>query len=143
MNDLDVRKFRESLGISVAELANRLGVAEQTVRNWEQGGTIPATKVSMLKSIIGVVPNLNSQSVISPQGGVVNVQTMRDTASVNNACTSSALEKAIDELSAQRKLTEAANALTKQSQDMLAEAQSAIIKLTQAIIDIKHNGDNQ
>lgn len=113
--------------------------------------------VEKLENILRAFPDLNREWLLYGRGEMLladapqNVTALGGNAigsvgansKVQQSVPSSSLDKMIDELSAQRKLTEAANALTKQSQDMLAEAQSAIIKLTQAIIDIKHNGDNQ
>ena len=39
--NLDIKKIRENLGLTQIELAKKLGVAGQTVSNWEKTGRIP------------------------------------------------------------------------------------------------------
>jgi len=38
---MDLKKLRQNAGLRVEEVAASLGVAYSTVRNWEQGRTIP------------------------------------------------------------------------------------------------------
>lgn len=139
-------------GISVAGFERLSGLSNGYIKSMK--GTFGVEK---LENILRAFPDLNREWLLYGRGEMLladapqNVTALGGNAigsvganaKVQQSVPSSSLDKMIDELSAQRKLTEAANALTKQSQDMLAEAQSAIIKLTQAIIDIKHNGDNQ
>lgn len=52
MNELDVKTIRKKLGLTQKKLAEKLGVAEATVQNWERGLTIPATKYSILSEML-------------------------------------------------------------------------------------------
>lgn len=52
MNELDVKAIRKKLGLTQKKLAEKLGVAEATVQNWERGLTIPATKYSILSDML-------------------------------------------------------------------------------------------
>lgn len=40
-----IRYRRESLGISMKELADRVGITEQAVRHWESGRSFPGKKI--------------------------------------------------------------------------------------------------
>ena len=42
MKDINIKKLRKKLGLTQAEFAVRLGVAEYTVRRWESGATSPS-----------------------------------------------------------------------------------------------------
>ena len=55
MNDLDIKKIRERLGISQEQLAEMVGVHPRTVQNWESGSTIPKSKHAILRDL-GVKP---------------------------------------------------------------------------------------
>ena len=52
MTDLDVRKIRETLGISQETLAEMVGVHPRTVQNWESGSTIPRSKHAILRDLV-------------------------------------------------------------------------------------------
>lgn len=47
MNDLDIKKIREKLGISQEQLAEMVGVHPRTVQNWESGSTIPNSAINL------------------------------------------------------------------------------------------------
>ena len=51
MNDLDIKKIRETLGISQEQLAEMVGVHPRTIQNWESGTTIPKSKHAMLRDL--------------------------------------------------------------------------------------------
>lgn len=51
MNDLDIKKIRENLDLTQAELAKKLGVSTQTVSNWERTGNIPAPMRAKLQQL--------------------------------------------------------------------------------------------
>lgn len=52
MNDLDIKKIRERLGISQEQLAEMVGVHPRTVQNWESGSTIPKSKHAILRDLV-------------------------------------------------------------------------------------------
>ena len=52
MNDLDIKKIREKLGISQEQLAEMVGVHPRTVQNWESGSTIPKSKHAILRGLM-------------------------------------------------------------------------------------------
>lgn len=52
MNDLDVKKIRESLGYTQEEFGNLIGVSRNTIMNYEKGGTIPESKRQILSKLI-------------------------------------------------------------------------------------------
>lgn len=51
MNDLDVKKIREKLGLSQEALAEMVGVHPRTIQNWESGSTIPKSKHAILRDL--------------------------------------------------------------------------------------------
>ena len=52
MNDLDVKKIREKLGLSQESLAEMVGVHPRTIQNWESGSTIPKSKHAILRDLM-------------------------------------------------------------------------------------------
>lgn len=52
MNDLDIKKIRERLGISQETLAEMVGVHPRTIQNWESGTTIPKSKHAILRDLV-------------------------------------------------------------------------------------------
>jgi DNA-binding XRE family transcriptional regulator len=44
-------KMRESLGLTQKDIADELGVTEQTVRNWEHGRSIPKLTIPQVKRL--------------------------------------------------------------------------------------------
>lgn len=52
MNDIDVKKIREKLGISQEVLAEMVGVHPRTIQNWESGSKIPNSKHAILRDLI-------------------------------------------------------------------------------------------
>lgn len=52
MNDIDIKKIREKLGISQEALAEMLGVHPRTIQNWESGSKIPNSKHAILRDLI-------------------------------------------------------------------------------------------
>lgn len=51
MNELDIKKIRERLGVSQEQLAEMVGVHPRTVQNWEAGYTIPKSKHAILRGL--------------------------------------------------------------------------------------------
>ncbi|MCM1168829.1 MAG: helix-turn-helix domain-containing protein [Bacteroides sp.] len=52
MNDIDIKKIRETLGVSQEKLAGMLGVHSRTIQNWEAGAVIPHSKHAILRSLV-------------------------------------------------------------------------------------------
>lgn len=52
MNDLDIKKIREELGVSQEQLAEMVGVHSRTIQNWESGSTIPKSKHAILRDLV-------------------------------------------------------------------------------------------
>ena len=52
MNDIDVKKIREKLGVSQEVLAEMVGVHPRTIQNWESGSKIPNSKHAILRDLI-------------------------------------------------------------------------------------------
>lgn len=48
----EVREIREKLGLTQKELADKLGVAEKTVQNWEYGRKIAGTNAKRLRDLV-------------------------------------------------------------------------------------------
>lgn len=51
MNEIDIKKIRQELGLTQVELAKKLGVDTKTVQNWEYGSNIPKSKHGLLRSL--------------------------------------------------------------------------------------------
>ena len=52
MSELNIRELRQRLGVTQKELAQMVGVSENTVQNWEYGRKIPATKHQILRTLM-------------------------------------------------------------------------------------------
>lgn len=52
MNDLDIIKIREELGVTQKEFAELIGVDRRTVINYEQGKIIPQSKKKLLELLL-------------------------------------------------------------------------------------------
>lgn len=52
MNNLDVKKIRETLGLTQEELGQKIGVSRNTIINYEKGGVIPESKRTILNNLI-------------------------------------------------------------------------------------------
>lgn len=120
MNDLDIRKIREKLGVSQETLAEMIGVHPRTVQNWESGTTIPKSKHAILRELVvkpqqyagGEQSNVNGNNI---NGNNVTVNNQPDT-----------IEKLLDILA----MKEAS----------LAKAQEHIDKLLEIIGNITQKG---
>jgi transcriptional regulator with XRE-family HTH domain len=49
-----IRKRRQELGLTLQQLADRLGVAESTVVHWETGKHYPKRKLGALEAVLGI-----------------------------------------------------------------------------------------
>lgn len=84
MNDLDIRKIREKLGVSQESLAEMIGVHPRTIQNWESGSTIPKSKHAILRDLViksqqyagGEQSNVNGNNI---NGNNVTVNNQPDT----------------------------------------------------------------
>ena len=52
MKAIDIRKRRKELDLSQEELGNIIGVAKNTIYNYEKGGAIPDSSYKMLQKIL-------------------------------------------------------------------------------------------
>lgn len=76
-NDLDVKKIRESLGLTQEKFAETLGVHTRTVQNWESGSTIPDSKRAILRDVAeqrhyggGEQHNVNGDNIMTVNGTI-------------------------------------------------------------------------
>lgn len=53
----DVAKLRKKLHLSQAVFATRLRINEDTVKNWEQGRSVPNTQAALLLSLVDKYPD--------------------------------------------------------------------------------------
>ncbi len=44
-------KMREALGLTQKDIADELGITEQTVRNWEHGRSVPKLTIPQMKRL--------------------------------------------------------------------------------------------
>jgi transcriptional regulator with XRE-family HTH domain len=49
---MTMRKLRERLGLTTADVASALGIADSTVRNWDYGRTIPRLRVDQFVRLL-------------------------------------------------------------------------------------------
>jgi len=47
-----MRKLRERLGLTTADVASALGIADSTVRNWDYGRTVPRLRVDQFVRLL-------------------------------------------------------------------------------------------
>lgn len=100
MATFDVKELRQKLGLSQQQFALLVGASVKTISNWENGGIIPASKIPQLEAI-GSNATLIDHS--GNRNGDNSMQVVGDNSSVS---TCSALDKAMDELAAQRRMLE-------------------------------------
>lgn len=122
MNDLDIKKIREKLGVSQEQLAEMIGVHARTVQNWESGRKIPDSKHVILRRLVlkpqhyaggGEQTNVNGNNI---NGNTVTVNPVES------------VEKLIELLSAK--------------EASLAKAQEHIDKLLEIIGNITKGNNN-
>ena len=61
MTSEDIKKLRESLGLSQQQFAALVGSSIKTISNWETGGKIPAAHVSGCASLDKALDEIASQ----------------------------------------------------------------------------------
>ena len=103
MNAEEVRKIRESLGLSQQQFSTLVGASVKTISNWENGGKIPAARIAQLEAFRDTSIRGSRESYFigndSPGAGKGN--------DVNS---DKVLLRAMDEISAQRRMAEKAQA---------------------------------
>lgn len=70
MNDLDIRKVRENLGMTQEEIAKTLGVSARTIQNYEAGGVIPRSKHEIIRSLSMAKRQHNAEPFLVTKSGV-------------------------------------------------------------------------
>jgi len=63
MNNLDIIKIREELGVSHREFAELLGIDRRTVVNYEQGKLIPESKIRLIELLLQAKRSQSSPSI--------------------------------------------------------------------------------
>lgn len=105
MNNLELRENRRIRNITQGQLAEMCNVSLRTIQNWESGEVeIPKTKEKLLEKIF----DKTNTSITQTVNGVGN-----------NNLEITTLDKALCEISAQRKLTEAALKQNEKSQEQI------------------------
>lgn len=49
---MDMKELRQKAGLRAEEVAAHIGVAHSSIRNWEQGRTIPKLRVDQIGSLL-------------------------------------------------------------------------------------------
>lgn len=120
MNKLaDVKKIREANHLTQKQLAEMCGVTLRTVQNWEAGKTIPDNILRLLQSLTStgeiVSPSSNNSSMDEVKLNLPVEQHVKGTnnhfsgtGDVSEGVPASLLQQALDEVTAQRVMTEKA-----------------------------------
>lgn len=126
MTSEDIKNLRESLGLSQQQLAALIGATIKTISNWETGRKIPAVRISQLEALIASTKA--NCSTFQTATGSHATQISGNNTQIGRC---SSLDKAIDELSAQRLLTQDALARLEKSQsqvdDLIAILKSKLL----------------
>ena len=61
----ELAKKRKQLGISKRDFAQRMGVDEKTIYNWEHNGNIPETKLKQIESFINGEADINDDNEVA------------------------------------------------------------------------------
>lgn len=108
MDNLEVKRIRESLGLTQQQLAKSCGVSVRSVQNWEAGSVaIPDSKRLLLQSLVR--QNGTPAMVSSPSANAIGQNSTAVGIGDITQC-GDALLRAFDEIAAQRKITEKAQA---------------------------------
>lgn len=116
---MDIKAARKVLNLSQEQFAQKLGVSVRTIGNWEKGTVaVPATKIEKIKGLIsGARECCDFIEVGSDSPGAGKGNTI-------NPDLSEALLRAFDEIAAQRRMTEKAQA---QIDDLIAILKSKLL----------------
>lgn len=116
---MDIKAARKILNLSQEQFAQKLEVSVRTIGNWEKGAvTVPPSKLDRIKALVddaglcGDVIEVGSDSPGAGKGNTVNTDL------------SEALLRAFDEIAAQRRMTEKAQA---QIDDLIAILKSKLL----------------
>lgn len=101
MTSEDIKKLRESLDLSQQQFAALVGSSIKTISNWETGGKIPAARICQLEAIKASAAK--PSSTFQTATGSHATQISGDHTHVGGC---SSLDKALDEIASQRRLTE-------------------------------------
>lgn len=76
MSYLDLREFREKMGLSQEKLAQELGVTARTVQYWEAKSSIPPTQHEKIRQLMEHCEENSSdvKDVLPTQGGMLNLR---------------------------------------------------------------------
>lgn len=66
MDHIELRNRRKQLGLTQKQLAEKIGVSNNTIINWERGDVIPNTKHQILNKILNQLISVNELSVVEP-----------------------------------------------------------------------------
>lgn len=116
---MNIKAARKILGLSQEQFAQKLEVSVRTIGNWEKGVVaVPASKIEKIKALISDARECCDYIEIgddSPGAGKGNAV---------NPDISQALLRAFDEIAAQRRMTEKAQA---QVDDLIAILKSKLL----------------
>ena len=69
-----IKQKRIELGLTMKELANKVGVSEATISRWESGNiaTMKQTKIALLAKVLGISPAILVSGELSPNPTIAN-----------------------------------------------------------------------
>lgn len=69
-----IKQQRIELGLTMKELANKVGVSEATISRWESGNiaTMKQTKIALLAKVLGISPAILVSGELSPNYTIAN-----------------------------------------------------------------------
>lgn len=109
MTASDIKNLRQNLGLSQQQFALLVGSSIKTISNWENGAKIPASKIPQLEALASGA-SLRATTVQTATGA--HATQIAGDHTLVEGCASSALDKALDEIAAQRRLVENAQVQT-------------------------------
>ena len=63
MNSLEFKKMRTEVGMTQGELSKILGVSKNTIWNYENGGKIPGSKISLILTVLNMYSTNNNSEM--------------------------------------------------------------------------------
>lgn len=69
-----IKQKRIELGLTMKELANKVGVSEATISRWESGNiaTMKQTKIALLAQVLGISPAILVSGELSPNSTITD-----------------------------------------------------------------------